>query len=221
MKKIFVITLAIAAMFSFAGASFAEDSKSVELIDRFIKAVEKGTVDVSYTMESKSRRGDTETVSVSKSYFVNAKKFVTETEFDGNSVKVAIDPAGSWLHDRGKNVLMPLEGQAAAKFDLQGALVKLGQACDISESREGDDTVFTLVHKERKLKTVFTAGKDGYLVKMVMKNEKGDTLSESVYKDYKFGKIDESHFKKPEGVKLYNADGTPKEEAPAPATEKK
>lgn len=215
MKKYYALSLAVAALvlLSLAGAAFAEgDTRSNELVEKFVKLVEKGTVDVSYTVESKSKNGGTEVVSISKSWFVTSKKFVSETEVAGNVLKVVIDPAGSWLYDRNQNIIMPLEGKNAEKFDLQGALVKLGQACEISEASKGDETVFTLFQKEKKITAVFTANKDGYLVKMVMKNGRGEVVSESSYRDYKFGKIDESVFGRPAGAKLLNPDGTPKDE---------
>jgi len=47
-------------------------------------------------------------------------------------------------------------------------------------------------------------------------NEKGEVSTEAVFKDYKFGPVDEAEFKKPEGAQAMNMPEPEAKDAPKP-----
>jgi len=201
MKKISII-LALIMFFAVASASLAADEKTKALFDDLLKIAEKCTNNASVSMEAKSTMNGKEFVTKLKLYFKDMKNFRMDSDTNGQKMRMVVTPAAAWTFVESSNVIMTMDPAAAGNFNVKELIEKQKESSEITESKDGDNRVFTIVDKESKNKNTYAIdSKTGCYVKMSVHNGKGELLTEATYSDWKFDKIDDALFKKPEGAK--------------------
>jgi len=217
MKKMLGI-IAILIVISLLGSTAfaAEDAKLKPLMDELIKAGEKAIKDVTYNLESKSKKDGKEETMKMSAFFKDTKNFAMDMEAQGQKMKVVITDNDAWMYMAEQKTIVSIPPEAREQFDIEKQYVKkIEEAGEITKAKKAENDVYTIISKEKK-KTVITIDpKLGVYTKVIDHDEKGELIAETIFKDHKFGKIDESVFKKPEGVQTVSMPGMPQAE---PAT---
>lgn len=169
----------------------AGETKLPELL---MKAYEKMTADVTFSMEVKAKMNNQEFVTKTKAYFKDAKHYRMDSEVAGQKTRMVVDGDVAWNYMEAANMLMTMPvppSPTDLKKDIQ-----------YIEGKDGENVTFTFTDAATKMKSVTTVNpKDNLIVKMSAFNEKGEEVSEMFYTDWKFEKIGDEMFKKPEGAK--------------------
>lgn len=201
MKRLSV-TLAFMLALAVATASFAADDKTKALFDELLKIAEKCTNNATVSMEAKSTTKGKEYVTKLKLYFRDMKNFRMDSDTSGQKMRMVVTPEAAWTYVESNNVIMIMDPAAAGDFNVRDLIEKQKESSEITESKDGENRVFTVVDKATKMKNAYTIdAKTGCYLKMSVRNEKDVLLTEATYTDWKFEKIDDSIFKKPEGAK--------------------
>lgn len=168
----------------------AGDAKIPELL---MKAYEKMTADVTFVMEVKAKMNNQEFVTKTKAYFKDAKHYRMDSEVAGQKTRMVVDGDVAWNYMEAANMLMTMPvppSPTDLKKDIQ-----------YTEGKDGENVTFTFTDAATKMKSVTTVNpKDNLIVKMNAFNEKDELVSEMFYSDWKFEKIGDEMFKKPEGA---------------------
>jgi len=207
-KRTAIITfLTIISFFITASFAFAEgDAKLKSFLDELAKIDDKAANNASYTIESKAKKDGKEENIKMRAHFKNIKNFVMDMETAGQKIKVVITPEESWMYLGDHNVIMQVPKDAREQFDMEKQQQKRrDETGEMTKAKEGENEVYTIISKDKKKKTLATYDpKQGVYTKVVEYNEKGEVTTEAVFKDYKFGPVDEAEFKKPEGAETMN-----------------
>jgi len=194
MKKVLGVLTVLVAITMLFSVAFAEDAKS-KIPEGLQKAYGKMTDNVSYTMTTTTKVQDKEMKSVSKAFFKDAKNFRTDSEVMGMKSRTVVNGEAAWTYMEAQNMIMSMPIPPAANTELKKDI-------EYAEGKDGENLTYTFTDAASKTKVVTTINpKDQVVVKTAMINEKGEVISESLYTDWKFEKIDDSVFKKPEGAK--------------------
>lgn len=219
-KRTAIITLlTIISFFVTASFAFAEgDAKLKSLLDELAKIDDKAANNASYTIESKAKKDGKEENIKMRAHFKNIKNFVMDMETAGQKIKVVITPEESWMYLGEHNVIMQVPNDAREQFDMEKQQQKRrDETGEITKVKEGENEVYTIISKDKKKKTLATYDpKQGVYTKVIEYNEKGEVSTEAVFKDYKFGPVDEAEFKKPEGAQAMNMPEPEAKDAPKP-----
>jgi len=213
MKKVLSILSVIAAIALIISSAFAaDDPKANAAFEELIKLNEKCANQVIYTMETKSKMGDQEMKNLMTFYFKDIKNFRIDSEVQGMKTRMVVTPAAAWTYIEAQKMIMPMDRASVDNMNIREMIEKQKPTCDITEGKDGENKTFTLLDKGTKQKTVFTIdNKNGVYAKMADYNEKDEVMTEALYKDWKFGAIDENLFKKPEGAQEVKMPEMPKE----------
>ncbi|HNY13821.1 MAG TPA: hypothetical protein PKK26_19730, partial [Candidatus Wallbacteria bacterium] len=194
MKKVLGILTVLVAITMLFTVAFAEDAKS-KVPENLQKAYAKMTDNASYTMTTTTKVQDKEMKSVSKAFFKDAKNYRMDSEAMGMKSRTVVNGETAWTYMEAQNMIMSMPVPPAANTELKKDI-------EYVEGKDGENVTFTFTDAASKMKVVTTVSpKDQTVVKTAMINEKGEVISTSVYSDWKFDKIDDSMFKKPEGAK--------------------
>ncbi|HNY11345.1 MAG TPA: hypothetical protein PKK26_07100 [Candidatus Wallbacteria bacterium] len=218
MKKVLSILSVIAIIALVISTAFAaDDAKANAAFEELIKLTEKCANNVTYVMETKSKMGDQEMKNVMTFYFKDVKNFRIDSEVQGMKTRMVVTPAAAWTYIEAQKMIMPMDRASVDNMNIREMIEKQKTSCEITEGKDGENKTYTLLDKATKQKTTFTVdGKLGAYSKMSVLNEKGEVMTEAIYKDWKFGAIDESLFKKPEGAQEVKMPEMPKGEQAAP-----
>ena len=168
----------------------AGDAKIPELL---MKAYEKMTADVTFSMEVKAKMNNQEFVTKTKAYFKDAKHYRMDSEVAGQKTRMVIDGDVAWNYMEAANMLMTMP--------VPPSPTDLKKDINYTEGKDGENVTFTFTDDATKMKVVTTINpKDNLIVKMNTFNEKEELVSEMNYTDWKFEKIGDEMFKKPEGA---------------------
>lgn len=169
----------------------AGDAKAPELL---MKAYEKMTADVTFVMEVKTKMNNQEFATKTKAYFKDAKHYRMDSEVSGQKTRMVIDGDVAWNYMEAANMLMTMPVPPSPTEDLHKNL-------NYVEGKDGENVTFTFTDDATKMKVVTTINpKENLIVKINTFNEKGEPVSEMLYTDWKFEKIGDEMFKKPEGA---------------------
>lgn len=169
----------------------AGDAKLPELL---MKAYEKMTADVTFVMEVKTKMNNQEFVTKTKAYFKDAKHYRMDSEVSGQKTRMVINGDVAWNYMETANMLMTMPVPPSPTEDLHKNL-------NYVEGKDGENVTFTFTDATTKMKVVTTINpKETLIVKINTFNEKGEAVSEMLYTDWKFEKVGDEMFKKPEGA---------------------
>lgn len=218
MKKYQVILAVIAILSFFAATAFAaEDEKTKAAYEELIKLTEKCANNVSYTMETKAEMNGQTYSNAMKFYFKDVKNFRLDSEGSGVKTRLVVTPTDAWTYLDDQKVIMPVD-RASVNIDIRDQIEKMKETSDIAVGKDGENKTFTVTEKNTKQKYVFTVdAKQSVFSKMVVYGEDGKVATEAIYKDWSFGKVEDSLFKKPEGAKEMKAPEAQKTVEAAPA----
>jgi len=196
MKKFLGIMAILIVVSMLATVAFAEDAKKDEkkIPELLMKAYEKSSTNASYTLESTSKTGGQEFKAATKAYFKDKKSYRMDTETMGQKTRMVVTPEATWTYMEANKMLMVMDKAPETSFERKDI--------DYTEGKEGNFVTYTYTDPTSKYKVVITVDpKESLPVKSVTANEKGETVSEIVYKDWKFEKIEDSMFAKPADAK--------------------
>ncbi len=201
MKKITVI-ISFAVIAVFAASTLFAAGDSGKIWEEILKITEKCTDNVSYTMKTNSKIGGQAVSTNMKFYFKNVKNYRVDSDASGQKTRMVLTDKAAWVYIEAQNVVTNMEHSAIESIDIKASLEKQKSAADVSEGKDGANVTYTITERETKNKTVFTVdNKLGVFSKMQVYDGKGELLTEAVYGDWKFAKISDDTFKKPEGAK--------------------
>lgn len=217
MKKL-LFTLALITLIA-TTASFAFAADSEKIWGELLKITEKSASEVSYAMDTKTKSNGQEYNTKMNFFFKDLKTFRVDSEVSGQKTRMVVTPTDAWVYLEAQKIITPMDRSSIDSINVKESLEKQKGTSDVSEGKDGENITYTIIDKTTKYKTVFTVdSKLGVYNKMAVYNEKGELNTEAVYKDWKFGKQDDSVFKKPEGAQEMKppAPGA-QPEAPKPA----
>lgn len=187
-----------------------QDDKNLEaMLDELAKYDEKTAREASYSIKSRSKKNGKEETVRMLAFFKDIKNYVMKMEEESNNIKVVITPEDSWMYIKEHNMLMNVPADSKDQFDVEKQQKKRrGEAGEIVKSKDGEKDVYTITSRDKKKKSVVTCDpKQGVYLKVAEYDEKGELMTEAEFYDYKFGKIDEAEFKKPEGAQFVDMSG--------------
>lgn len=194
MKKVLGVLTVLVAITMLFTVAFAEDAKS-KIPENLQKAYAKMTDNASYTLTTMTKVQDKEMKSVSKAFFKDAKNYRVDSEVMGMKSRMVVNGETAWTYMEAQNMIMSMPIPQASNTELKKDI-------EYVEGKDGENITFTFTDAASKMKVVTTVSpKEVAVVKTTMINEKGEVISTSLYSDWKFDKIDDSVFKKPEGAK--------------------
>lgn len=216
MKK-FASILAVLFVLSFITAGFAQEAVApveevkaaaevkeaapaaeakigdLKLPETLMKAYEKMTANVTFSMEVKTKMNGQEFTSKTKAYFKDAKHYRMDSEVAGQKTKMVVDGEIAWTYMEAANMLMTMP--------VPPSPTDLKKDIEYIEGKDGENVTYTFTDANSQMKVVTTVNpKDLLIVKTNTFDAKGEAVSEMIYGDWKFDKVDDSVFKKPEGA---------------------
>ncbi len=218
MKK-FTSILTVLFILSFITVSFAqqadspaaanETSPSAEtktadskIPETLMKAYEKMTADVAFTMDVKTKMNGQDFNSKTRAYFKDAKHYRMDSEVAGQKTRMVVDGQIAWTYMEASNMVMTVP--------VPPSPADLKKDIEYVEGKDGENVTFTFTDANTQMKIVTAVDPEEMLVvKMSTFDTKGELVSEMTYSDWKFEKIEDSIFKKPEGAKEMNIPNQP------------
>jgi outer membrane lipoprotein-sorting protein len=168
----------------------ATDSKIPETL---MKAYEKMTADVAFSMEVKTKMNGQEFNSKTQAYFKDAKHYRMDSEVAGQKTRMVVDGEIAWTYMEAANMIMTMP--------VPPSPTDLKKDIEYTEGKDGENVTYTFTDANSQMKVVTAVNpKDLLVVKMNTFDAKGEQVSEMTYGGWKFEKIDDSIFKKPEGA---------------------
>lgn len=195
MKKFLGILAVMMIVSMMAATAFAADAAKDEkkMPETLKKAYEKSSANASYTLESVAKMNGQEFKSSVRAYFKDTKNYRMDTEAMGQKTRIVVTPAGGWSYIEATKMLMVMDKLPESVMERKDI--------EYTEGKEGDFVTYSYVDPTTKFKiTVTIDPKESLPVKMATVNDKGETVSTMTYKDWKFEKIEDSMFARPEGA---------------------
>ena len=166
------------------------DSKLPETL---MKAYEKMTVNVTFSMEVKTKMNGQEFNSKTQAYFKDAKHYRMDSEVAGQKTRMVVNGEIAWTYMEAANMLMTMP--------VPPSPTDLKKDINYTEGKDGENVTYTFTDANSQMKVVTTVNpKDLLVVKTNTFDAKGEAVSEMVYGGWKFDKVEDSVFKKPEGA---------------------
>lgn len=166
------------------------DSKLPEML---MKAYEKMTANAAYVMEVKTKMNGQEFNSKTQAYFKDAKHYRMDSEVAGQKTRMVVDGETAWTYMEANNLLMTMQ--------VPPSPADLKKDIEYTEGKDGENVTYTFTDANSQMKVVTAINpKDLLVVKTNTFDAKGEAVSEMTYGDWKFDKIEDSMFKKPEGA---------------------
>ena len=208
MKKLSIVLTVLFALATLISAAYATEETKVgdgaKMPEILKKAYEKSAANAAYTLTAKVKVQGQEMSSVTKAFFKDAKHYRMDSEMMGQKTRMVVDGDMAWTYMEAANMIM--------KMPVPPSPTEVKNTVTYVEGKEGDNATFTCTDTTTKIKVVIAVNpKENLPVKMTTFDEKGALMSESTYSDWKFDKIDDSMFKKPEGAKEMEAPKMPEQ----------
>lgn len=219
MKKLVLLAIIAVVALSFT-AAFAQDApapaaapapeaKPAEAApaasgaaDKLVKLYEKWYVNSIVSMETATSKEGTKEIMIGTAYFKDMDNFRADAEVQGQKMRMVHAGGQMWIYLEAQNTILKMSDpkeveKASPKKDIEELKDK---DTTVTEGKEGDNTAFTVVKKDKTKKVLLVNAKD-VLVKETKYDEKGTVTDESTFKEWKFEPVKDEMFKKPEGAK--------------------
>ncbi len=216
---VFIILFSVSI--SFAQEPTAVPKAQKASINDIVKIMEKCTKGVSYITETTTKINDKEVTSKTAYYYKNLNNYRTDYESGAEKARMVISPKAAWSYSETRNKIDVIPAGMVKEMDPVKAIKNQGKDAVVTKEVENNLVKYIISVKNSKAQTIYYVDeKTKTFVKMLVMNAQGAQASETIYKDYKFGKIDETLFAKPDLTKpqVAPAPAPAAPVAPAPAT---
>lgn len=171
----------------------AEPARS-EISETLMKAVEKATVNSSYSMDIFAIRADgKEAMYHYRAYYKDEYNYRIDAEIDGKKTRTVVNGDKKWTYDEKTKMLSYDKAPPSFKEKLMKQ--------DITAGKDGKNLTFSYKDADADLKVVIIVDpKENLFIKTKRFNGVGTLVSETIYENWNFNKINDFAFMKPEGA---------------------